>query len=46
MFTRQAILVKELSPSSVSVVDASGGCGSMYNISVESTVFKVIFSVL
>ena len=33
--------MKELSPTKVVVEDISGGCGSMYNVNVESPLFAV-----
>lgn len=37
----QDILQRELSPAKLVVKDISGGCGSMFDIAVESTAFKV-----
>jgi hypothetical protein len=35
------VLVKAFTPTQVTVADVSGGCGSMYNIFVESAHFSV-----
>lgn len=39
--TPQDILKSSLQASNVKVTDTSGGCGSMYDIAVESPLFKV-----
>lgn len=36
----RTILLQKLKASTVVVDDISGGCGSMYNVQVASTVFK------
>jgi stress-induced morphogen len=40
-FGRQSILQLEFQPTFVDVKDVSGGCGAMFNITVESEKFKV-----
>lgn len=40
------LLLKELQSTKVEVVDVSGGCGSMYNVSVESPLFAVMLSLI
>ncbi|KAH3680229.1 hypothetical protein WICMUC_000494 [Wickerhamomyces mucosus] len=36
----QSLLIKELKPEAIQVQDISGGCGSMFAISVTSNQFK------
>ena len=38
--TIRSILEKELTPTKLEVQDTSGGCGAMFNIVVESPIFK------
>ena len=33
--------MNKLQPSKLNVTDVSGGCGSMFDISIESSLFKV-----
>ena len=40
-YLKQSILNLEFAPTFVEVKDVSGGCGAMFNITVESTKFKV-----
>ena len=41
LFSSKEVLIKAFSPTQVTVSDVSGGCGSMYNIFVESHAFQV-----
>lgn len=34
--------MKTLEPTKLEIIDKSGGCGAMFDIFVESSVFKVI----
>lgn len=36
------ILTEKLQPTKLDVKDTSGGCGSMYDIQIESPLFQVI----
>ena len=42
----QSILVHEFAPTAIDVKDVSGGCGAMFNITVESPKFKVSYTEL